>query len=67
MRDRSVAYRAWSAECLDWAQRVNDSTLRIAFLTMAQRWKELADEHRQGAVGQQQQQVQLEDVALPRR
>ena len=57
MRNRSEIYRAWSAECLDWAHRTTDKPTRLAFLTMAKRWMEIARES-QSLVGQQQQQIQ---------
>jgi len=58
MTDRSIAYRAWSAECLGWAQQTTDHSLRLAFLTLAQRWMDLAKESADPVVGQQQQQIQ---------
>lgn len=59
MEDRILAYRTWAAECLDYALRSPDESLRTAFLTMAQRWIDLADsEIKSQPIAQQQQQIQ---------
>ena len=36
-------YRAWAAECLRLAQTETDEAARVRFLTMAQRWLDLAE------------------------
>jgi hypothetical protein len=38
-------YRAWAAECLRLAQTETDEAARVRFLTMAQRWLDLAEGH----------------------
>jgi hypothetical protein len=58
MSERSQLYRAWSMECLDFAQQATDNAIRLAFLTMAQRWMDLAHEAGRPVAVQQQQQIQ---------
>jgi len=36
-------YRDWAAECLRLAQTETDAAMRLRFLTMAQRWLDLAE------------------------
>jgi hypothetical protein len=36
-------YREWAAECLRLAQTEADEATRVRFLTMAQRWLDLAE------------------------
>jgi hypothetical protein len=36
-------YRDWAAECLRLAQAEADLAMRLRFLTMAQRWLDLAE------------------------
>ena len=36
-------YRGWAAECLRLAQTETDQAARVRFVTMAQRWLDLAE------------------------
>ena len=45
MDNRSVGFRARAAECLKLAAHVTDRNLRSAFVAMAERLLDMAEEH----------------------